>query len=399
MRRLTTALLLLLVPFTAQASLESRPFPGPKDQNLLFGAQAWYQVVLRTEGSSVVTGRVTLPNDPELGVPRELSLDLGVEPRDLSVYYEQRSTCSLPDEQPTSTCQYTGYEAATYTKLSPVQTGTKLQLALPETPASAVSGGVLFSFATNGYTKERFGRFSYEVSSPKLELRTQSVTVALSVDPGTYITDKQATVYSGAATSSSMPPAQQVGSGSSRDASLRAVADSLSYGYGQVYETANSLAAGDVLTMRGYLSESRFFLELPRYTMGLAAFLILGALVALGLSLLKRRRPELAANLRPVTWASFFGAAGTVLLSSLLSSASNYFGAWQYQFLIPFTLVTIFAAFVALTLLPSLLVGFARRSWVLGLGTFGAQVLWSLIFLLVLSLVGMQSGGQGPILY
>lgn len=397
MRRLTTALLLLLAPLGASASV-SYPYPGPgKDQNLLFGAQAWYQVVLRTEGSSVVTGRVVLPNDPDSGFLRELNVDLGVEPRDLTVYYEQRSTCSTAfDTQPTEACPYSGYENAAYTKLTPEVVGSKLKLTLPETPSTATSAGVLMSFASTGYTKERVGRFSYEVSSPKLDVRTYSVSMSLSVDPGVYISDKRANVQAGS-TQAEMGLAPQGSVASSRDAALKSVADSISYSYGSVYESANSLTAGDVLTMRGYLSETRFFLEMPRYASALGAFLIAGALMAMGLSVLRRRRPEAAANLRPVVWASFLGAAGTVLLSNVLASASSWFGLWQ--FLVPFMIVTLFAAFAALVLLPSLLVGFAKRSWVLGMSTFGAQVLWSLIFLLIFSLAGMQTGGQGPILY
>lgn len=399
MRRLTIALLLLLAPLGAQASVSSYPYPGPgTDQNLLFGAQAWYQVVLRASGSSVVTGRIVLPNDPDAGFAREMSLDLGVEPRDLTVYYEQRATCATTyDTQPTEACPYSGYENATYTKLAPAVSGTKLTVALPETPTSVTSAGVLFSYAATGYTNERFGRSAYEVSSPKLGVRTQSLSMSLSVDPGVFISDKRANVQEGTSTNVGSAAVPTGSSTSARDAALKTVADGVVYNsYGSVYESANSLAAGDVLTMRGYLSERRFLLELPRYMAGLGAFLIAGALVALGLSMVRRRRPELAANARPVLWASFFGAAGTVVLSNVLASAGSWFGTWQ--FLVPFMVVTVFASFVALVLLPSLLVGFSRRSWVLGMSTFGAQVLWSLIFLVLFGLVGMQSGGS-PILY
>ncbi|MBI4175102.1 hypothetical protein HY523_00625, partial [Candidatus Berkelbacteria bacterium] len=287
--------------------------------------------------------------------------------------------------------QYPYFEngTVTYSKLTPEFLGQTLNFTLATPIAAQKSGGLLVSFRTKNFTRQRLGGlFSYSVTSLAVPDPITDFTLGIDVDTddlilkgGTGRVDYNDLIY--AAVDS---PEQDIrANASGLDEALQIV------GSGQLTKSASSLDAGETFTVQGSYGTS--WLGLNLLPILLVVFVLL-CLVGLTIWTTLRRKQLLAARSEhSLTFQSWWFEFWMSLLVASLAVGFTYLVSWLLGGLIYLNLnngvATILIVVVTALIYCFLLLGFPlfvglKRGWLRIFGSVLFEILWLVVIVVLL---------------
>jgi hypothetical protein len=436
---LAAAIITAILPATAFAV----------SSDLLFGQQHFYTVTMRGNGEAVVLARIVFTNTADTQ-QKTFSFQIpgSTAPSDLVGFQEQYAqACNggLPTPTPLLKAPASsgaaiaqpailpcleyltpGYpqpaseQGYNYKKLKfTASSGNNYKVTLPAPVPSQQSSSLLLSYSSMAYARSSLGAHVFNFQTIKVNQRTSSSIVALSVDPDQYLEGKSSVNYQPSAVDSGSLSTQANSAAPSASA-LNQVSDSVGTG-GEIVKQATDLAPGDTLSVKGRYASSLLLLRLPGLlaTLGFLALAVILALVfrkriAKHLRIHHKRGPQptvaaLATN--PAAHAAHpavpFVSAGNVLaglVSALGICGITWFVSWWSQkasnysgggvgnvpspdpFSAGLVFMTAILAYVLFGLGPAVYLAATSRDWRRAVYTVAFEVLFLVAFVLIYAL-------------
>jgi len=396
---------------------------------ILFGQKHYYSVLFRGNGEAIVTARLELtnPNDQPLSefsfqIPKANVSEVAMYQSEQSFpclrydYYAPNRPCleyGAPDYRGGAYPQYGGN--ATYTKIDFTVVGNLYKFTLPSPVPPQKSTTVVLSYAAQGYTKNRFGLFSYAFETVKVPARIQNVQVAIDVDTELYLRGKRSNVEYARPASQTL--SSEIGLGASAKITSPAF-DSYVHSIGAtgpVVKTAKALAPNESFIVKGEYARNWYRLYLSRIVTAVLILLVILAGLYFGRRYFHRPSPAgqegtpsggaITAALIKAQGSNMYVYAGWALLSAFLTaglSIAIYVITQMLDRSYGYSHDPIFelATFLIIAILYILAI-FGPALWVSsthGVKSFLAVMAWELVWFLVLLLIYAVffSGGTYP---
>ncbi len=438
-KRILPLLILALFLFAplanAQAQVQSpalpnvKPinFPRPSSSPNLFGQSDYYTVNFRGNGEAVVIFKANLSNtgaDPISTI--NLHYASNVDPKDIAVFQvlqepqciqysplplqgvtpQESTPLGKPSNYPQACAQYQEpdyqniYGNPQYLIVPFTMQNNAITLRLPSPIQQNKYGSYFIYYRSNGYAqKDLFGVYEYRFETLKIEDKIHNLQVGIITDSDFYLRGG-----TGEVTYSSLnivKALSSVDAGSAiRNPQFNQFYNQI--GYGTITKNASDLAPLESYKTEGIYANAKLKLYGKEITITVFTALLLLLLAVfitrIVLRKLSEKKTEKSEDQTAETTKTFLESAGISFLSVLLlflytlgafaltqlvNTTMYYSYPYNNSIITLFILAVSFPVYLFFLFAPSVGIGL-RKGWWWGLITFGATVVWTILFTFLL---------------